>query len=369
MYTLRSQLVRFAGTSLGILAVLLVTTTSVYAAPVSWKTNYASLEADELVIKANGKEFYGTNAVSVSSDPGDDNYTTLETIWNDQDVAMRMFIYFSKTGDTWNVTEVRTYDGKTPGDWIYYNGFTGGKVNEYLDLDSFTLFPRDGQPGEITFTHLKLLGFVPKNFPTPSPGSYILDILYDPVELSNAPNTGFGTNVILRNPDQSVVTNQTNFTYQWVVADPKIADLFIGAYCFYGTTPPCPFLHADITGYTSGITQATVTVTDKTTQQVVAQSGFTIKVTESTQTTSIATPTPRPIFYPTPTATLSAETKINPEVSVSVTPVSPASELVQAQTEIKQLQAKVNQQETLIVRLEKMVTQIVKMLRSALGLE
>lgn len=91
---------------------------------ISWSTPYAWLQADGFYILVNGQKFLGNQNVKVNSDPVDPSKpyaTTLEATWNENGVEMRLNLYFAYTpGNFWQLTEIRTYNGKNPGDWIYY---------------------------------------------------------------------------------------------------------------------------------------------------------------------------------------------------------------------------------------------------------
>lgn len=91
--------------------------------PVNWSTNRVSLEADDFFIIAADDTFYANvDTVDVDSDPGDSAYCTLELIWQEKNVEMRLFIYFISDGTDWWSEEFRTYNGQHQADWIYYYG-------------------------------------------------------------------------------------------------------------------------------------------------------------------------------------------------------------------------------------------------------
>ncbi len=94
--------------------------------PVSWQTDTVSLAADDFYIYTNGL-YYNANSNNVSnfrvsSDPGSPNYTTLEITWQEDGKEMRLYIYFKADGSKWWSEEIRTYNGRDPGDWAYYHG-------------------------------------------------------------------------------------------------------------------------------------------------------------------------------------------------------------------------------------------------------
>jgi len=155
---------------------------------VSWETPQVSLSADDFYLVADGVRFDSRNTqVTLHSDPGNPNYTTLETTWHEKDREMRLNIYFyaedvATTNGTlkqWGVSQIRTYDGKTPGDWIYYDHRNGmGWYGEPRFINRFVLTSTSGKyQGYLVFKNLKLLAFktqpslppIPSTFPSPSP--------------------------------------------------------------------------------------------------------------------------------------------------------------------------------------------------------
>jgi hypothetical protein len=143
---------------------------------INWETNSATLSADNFYITANGKTFYGksdpnTPPMSILSDPGNPTYTSLEVMWVEQGVQMRLFIYFTSDGKQWWSEEFRTYNGQPQGDWIYYYGdfFRSALGTPYsartLDLTSTKL-----GPGTIHFDNLRIstrFAPTPTQYPTP----------------------------------------------------------------------------------------------------------------------------------------------------------------------------------------------------------
>ena len=141
--------------------------------PISWKTPYASLEADDFYIELNGKRFVGSGKVTqLSSSPPFKGRMTLERVWKENDVQMRFFVYFSSAGTNWKVDEIRTYSGESRGEWVFYPGFDGTNFVSSLYKDNLTLnssssVPPGGDPstypnikGTIYFKNLKLSSFL-----------------------------------------------------------------------------------------------------------------------------------------------------------------------------------------------------------------
>lgn len=150
---------------------------------ITWSTPQVSLGADNFYIMVNGKKFLGSTNVSLHSDPGNSKYTTLEAIWQENGVEMRMNMYFSyEEGKFWKLTELRTYNGRTPGDWIYYNpkdshgqAIQHSKGETYImnttPLEFYNL--PNNKSGVIHFENFKLQPFKNTISPSPSPSPIV----------------------------------------------------------------------------------------------------------------------------------------------------------------------------------------------------
>jgi hypothetical protein len=91
---------------------------------VHFVTPQVSFNAESVHIDANGMQFSPPSSASVNSDPGTPTYWTLELIWPEHGVEMRMFVYFTSDGRDWWANEIRTYNGRAgdAADWTYYRG-------------------------------------------------------------------------------------------------------------------------------------------------------------------------------------------------------------------------------------------------------
>jgi len=85
---------------------------------VHWVTNVVELHATDFWIEANGQRF-SANAmpVDVHSDPGDATYRTLELVWEEHGVEMRINLYFENDGPSTWIDEIRIYDGTAQPKW------------------------------------------------------------------------------------------------------------------------------------------------------------------------------------------------------------------------------------------------------------
>lgn len=155
------------------------------AAGVRWQTEVVSLEAADFVIEADGQRFVGTpGAMSIHSDPGSLTYWTLEVEWRERAREMRLYIYFAADDRDWWASEIRTYDGRQPGDWIEYRGVffrrpLGQAFAGDIDLASSTPFP-----GRLVFRELRLTVRPQPSFVAPAGGG--INLTTDPFESGGA---------------------------------------------------------------------------------------------------------------------------------------------------------------------------------------
>ncbi len=155
---------------------------------INWTTDNASLTADSLKLEVNNLIFNGkpTTPVAIHSDPGNYNYTTLEATWTENNVEMRVNIYFTSdcTSDLplrcneWKVSEVRVYNGKSPGDWLVFKDdaeFVGGSRpkapwGQPLVVPTLLLSSSGGGVHVLTLTNLRLQPFLSETqAPSPTP--------------------------------------------------------------------------------------------------------------------------------------------------------------------------------------------------------
>ncbi len=148
---------------------------------VSWNTDTVSLKADNFYVVANGVTFVPgrgiTPMVSVRSDQGNPGYTSLEVEWTDNGIPMRFYMYLKAEGGRWYVSEMRTYNGSTPGDWVTYTDPTTyfstliGQTYSTSDIDINADIPNN----KVHFSHLflstTLTGTKISSNPSATPGN------------------------------------------------------------------------------------------------------------------------------------------------------------------------------------------------------
>ncbi len=144
--------------------------------PMSLKTGYVTLTANDFTLNIGGKIYKApTKYTRLSSDPGGNlgKYTTLEAEWIAENGAeMRMNMYFAYDGTFWYLSELRTYNGNSPADWLYYKPVDqfGQKVQHVLGQTAITPEITFKSPtSSLKFTNLALRAFTNSSVPTPTP--------------------------------------------------------------------------------------------------------------------------------------------------------------------------------------------------------
>jgi len=287
--------------------------TSIPSSRVNWTTPYASLKADDFAITANNLKFRGRSISSASdtrssvhSDPGSESYTTLEVSWTENNVEMRLYIYFAQENGRWKVSEIRTYNGLagSQSNWLYYDAtsLNNSLLGTPIRLSDVRLTSLDGS-GELYFKNLNLLAFIPRPSPTLSPDGFALENV--PVNQVQMPIstavTGYSIYVLLRDAQYQVVTDQSDFSYEWLSANPRVVSVTPASACVRGVQQPCPNGHGDLKGISPGTTTVSVRVTKKSLNRVIATTRFSVKVSAPTPSPSVRpTPVLQPIATPSP---------------------------------------------------------------------
>ncbi len=152
----------------------------------NWVTPYASVRFNTLTITVNRRSFVvgPSTTATLNSNPGSGNNLTLEATWFDQGTEMRFYIYFEKITDSslssfpmYRISEIRTYDGNTPGDWIYYYNYF--PLTYPLDLNSYWSDSQTitfsgansygNKTGQISIGNYRIQAFFNQLSPTPTP--------------------------------------------------------------------------------------------------------------------------------------------------------------------------------------------------------
>lgn len=270
--------------------------------PVEWKTEFASIKASDFHIEIGDKVFYGSDTMQLISDPGVDR-TTLEAIWQEQGVEMRMFMYFQKTSNNdWEMYELRTYNGNQQGEWLYYTDSLNNSVSSMVGQSNYSnlrTFVSSSQDAKIYCKGCEINAFMPRQLPVTQHG-YSLEALIGlaPGEIITVPDNqgyGYGVNVVLRDSMGNVVADHSNLIYNWTVAHPNTASVTVGnieymdGSCAYGMFAPCPNINGQISGLQPGQTTVNVSVMRSTDNVTIASTSFPIKVTGNEEEVSPVT--------------------------------------------------------------------------------
>ena len=237
-------------------------------------TRQVSLRADALAIEAGGKRFGGAAPIQSHSDPGiPKENTTLELTWHEHGVEMRLFMYFTSNGEEWWSEEIRTYDGRSPGDWITYKGeFFRRPLGTPFVGDFEVSEPAPGT-GRLQLSNARLEVFRRSPSCDGSTTALVLDPGTTPIVMPG-PKSGYGVNVqLLDAASCSLVSDQNRYRYDWQSRDPGVVGVDT-----YVRTPELGTRHAGLRGEQPGTTSVHVTATDPDTEVVVAELEIPVEV-------------------------------------------------------------------------------------------
>ena len=300
--------------------------------PIIWKTNYAKLAASNFYIRIGNQYFYGAEPMRITSDPGSDR-TTLEATWQENGVEMRLNMYFTMTDKLeWKMEELRTYNGERSGDWMYYKTTESNDVTSLKNNQNYRyerrFVPSNGTDAEVFCGECSITAFLDLPLAISEQG-YSLEVMTgqqpgQEITVSTDPTTGYGVNVLLRNSNKEVVTNQEGLAYDWNSLNEAVAAVYSGdipnsdGNCAYGIKKPCPKMNGQIAGKSPGVTKIQVRVSRD--GYVIASNEFDVKVvaprvvaqpvTTSSPVptaTSIPSPTPSPMVIPVDDGSLNDE--------------------------------------------------------------
>jgi hypothetical protein len=125
-----------------------------------WSLEGYSFSFDDFLIEVNGKQYKAQSIpVKMEVSKGFESANTM-LIWSENGDEMRLNMYFKSDGRFWWVDEIRTYDGNSPGEWVYYTGvfFKSPKGQAYVgDVTLISdLNKRNSTKSTLHFTNLRL---------------------------------------------------------------------------------------------------------------------------------------------------------------------------------------------------------------------
>jgi len=182
---------------------------------IDWRTEATLFRAAAIEIDAGGKQFtVVTDAVQIN--PGMANpvaYTTLEAIWLEHGVEMRVNVYLHSDGTEWWSDEIRHYDGAAQGDWITYKG-------DFFRSPVGMPFEGDLTVGTLVLHDVFMTSFlgVPCNG-----AAYSISAYRSVVEVPVAMNAAFLLPADVRDTSCAPIGLPAGTTIEWTTDDPAIA--------------------------------------------------------------------------------------------------------------------------------------------------
>jgi hypothetical protein len=233
-------------------------------------TPQVSLAAGAVRIDVDGTTFTTTGPLQVHSDPGIwQGSTTLELTWLEHGVEMRLSIYFTSDGHQWWSDEIRTYDGRQEGKWIFYHGDffrspLGSPFVGNLDVTGSD----HGVTGHLQLSGLRLEAFLRPTACRAPTAPYALDTGYPTIDMQLLPGSGFGVNATLLETAGCTPVKPDGFAFVWSVASPSVA------------TVTGDGLRGDLVPKAAGTTSLHITATDTISGKAVATSDVPVNVTK-----------------------------------------------------------------------------------------
>lgn len=163
---------------IGTTSTLMTTTTTADSTenPITWTTEWVSLEADDFRLIADGIEFLGAGEVDVRSSAPESGQMEFKVEWQENGVEMRLIMDFEAVGDVWHCSSMITNDGQEDWDNIWYTGpFFESPLGEAftgtVTLESDPASEAYPYSGEVRFVNLRLLPAFPEVAPAVDPTS------------------------------------------------------------------------------------------------------------------------------------------------------------------------------------------------------
>ena len=228
---------------------------------VSWQAGPVLLEANDFYVEAGGVRFQAdTRAMLVDGDPGvPGERTTLELFWREHDVEMRLFIYFQSDLQEWWSNEIRIYNGREDGDWIYFEEELFRRpLGMPFEGDIHLTAETEGIPGVIHFDGLRLEAYRTVEACAANDLPLALDVRTPEIALTAGAE--LDARVYLLSGECLMIADQTSVTYEWSVDDPELVAVAPAARCLPPILEPCPEMAADLTGLQPGQTTVRVRV-------------------------------------------------------------------------------------------------------------
>ncbi len=331
--------------------------------PIVWKTQYNQLSSSNFAIRLGDQYFYGQEPINISSDMSA-SHTTLEMIWKENGIDMRMYMYFRHMDtNMWEMYDLRTYNASGT-DWIYYspNDVLGNPTSSLLGNRNYyaqRIFAPTNKSidAEIICNDCSITAFIPKLVPTSSYG-YGIDLRTGltsdkTITVNTDPMSGYGINAILVDASQKVVTDQDTFQYNWRAENPGYLNIFPQAIpypnnqCAYDIKAPCPLMNLQISGKNPGVTDVVLDISRKDDGVVIASTSFPVKIIDKSNTS------------PSPSPSQNTSTEEMKKIQ---------AELDKLQGEVGVIRVQVDQQKVELTFLQRLVENIQNFINSILNI-
>lgn len=116
--------------------------------------------------------------------------------------------------------------------------------------------------------------------PSPVPG--VINMVLTPgTDINMKVNQGYASRVELRDSNDDVLKDQSDFDFSWTAEDPSFGYFIFGEDCYYSLydiQPPCPKINMTFNSTKTGSTKVKVKVTKKSENKVIGEGTFNINV-------------------------------------------------------------------------------------------
>jgi hypothetical protein len=246
---------------------------------ISWRSKTVALEARDMHIRGNGLDFSGrVEGVRVSGDRGNSEYQTLEVAWREHGVNMRLNFYFGSDGREWWVDEIRVYDGRPKGDWVFFEGRRGQTPIGQAFTGDLRL---DGGGLALNLRGLRLQAFTPPMECAPSGHSYVAYVPWDlngdaiDMEIGNT----YAVGVQLYDSVCGQVEDLTPFSFTWTLGNSSLAEMVTNGQCRPGDdSPGCTPYLVNVVPSSAGNTDLRIDIRRKAEGLVVANTTVQLRV-------------------------------------------------------------------------------------------
>ena len=156
--------IRFVG-----LSVITPSITPVAKNPINWSSQKVSLTADNFYLDVGEKRFFfkpdPNTGILIGPSLGveSENFTSLGVSWREHGIDMKVSFYFNNDNEKWWLSEMKTFNGLMPGEWISYGNINGvsGVLGDKFIAKNINLYSTSTiYKGAVYFENLILQPFI-----------------------------------------------------------------------------------------------------------------------------------------------------------------------------------------------------------------